>query len=84
MNLYEYSMVNNFEIGILIKRNEDNENYRSLVQDCNLMTGRKELQLLLMIADVQNDPNHKAAIAKSKRASSKYCHLIASKYFSGP
>jgi hypothetical protein len=57
MNLYEFSMINNYEIGVLIIKDSEPESYDSLGKDYILMTGQNDLIIEL---------THQTAIQKAK------------------
>lgn len=50
MNLYQFSMVNNVEFGILIDRKSDDDIYYSLFKECNSLIPHKE-QISLYLLD---------------------------------
>ncbi len=66
MNLYEYSMVNNYEMGIVIYRDQDSETYDDLLD---------EVQRLMRISTIKKSPTEPEP--ESKRNMSKkyagYC-----------
>lgn len=67
MNLYHYSMVNNYEIGVSIMAKDELNNYELLLQDYSIMTGKVGFMHKLRALAIQNDPAHKEAIAKAKK-----------------
>lgn len=56
LNLYEYSQINNFELGIMFTRNENSEEYVKLVNEINILCKANGFKTISNELDVNDIP----------------------------
>jgi hypothetical protein len=78
MNLYNYSMINNIEFGMLIKKEDDSENYTAIYNEClqlqNISTSSTEVVEITTLAKEMNAVN--VRLVFHKESGNEYVHLI--------
>jgi phosphatidylserine/phosphatidylglycerophosphate/cardiolipin synthase-like enzyme len=82
MNLYEFSQINNDEMGVFIVRDEEPELYRDVYEEAQRII-RSSQQVRLAAAEVKDAPKHPADVEYEKLTSSKLAraHKVATAEF---
>ncbi len=78
MNLYNYSMINNIEFGMLINKEDDNENYTAIYNEClqlqNIFAATTEIIEIATLAIEMNAVD--VRLVFHKESGNEYVHLI--------
>ncbi len=67
LNLYEYSQVNNYEMGIFIRRSEDTDLYKSTLKEVHfLIESRQELEILNKAIVIRMESAQQSRVSSNK------------------